>query len=96
MKERLAIAKCLLMDAQIYLFDEPLNGVDAKNIYLFRNIIKFLSDKGKIIIISSHILSELDKYCNKLFIIDEFHHLHSYVLEKDGLAIEEIFLGDVK
>jgi len=45
MKKRLGIAKCLLQDADIYLFDEPLNGLDAKSIILFRDIVKELQKK---------------------------------------------------
>lgn len=84
MKRRLAIAKCLLKDADIYIFDEPLNGLDAKSIIDFREIIMFLETKNKIVIISSHILGELEKNCNKVFYINAEHRLLNVTLNNQN------------
>jgi len=83
MKKRLGIAKCLLQDADIYLFDEPLNGLDAKSIILFRDIVKELQKNNKIVIISSHILGELDKYCNKVLVLNKNHESQMISLEQN-------------
>lgn len=92
MKKRLGIAKCLLQDADIYLFDEPLNGLDAKSIAIFRNIIKMLKSKGKAVIISSHILGELDKYANKVLLIYQNHE--GKLIKLDNTCAYYIFKTD--
>jgi len=92
MKERLGIAKCLLKSSDIYLFDEPLNGLDAKKISEFRHIIKFLKSLGKTIVISSHILHELDMYCNKLLILNN----EGKILEFDLYANKGPYLGKIE
>ena len=87
MKERLAISKCLLNDADLYLFDEPLNGLDPEGIILFRKIINYLKECNKTIVISSHILKELD-YCNKIFFIDNKRLME---VENTGNNLENLF-----
>lgn len=72
MKQRLGLALALIGDPDILLLDEPTNGMDPQGISDFRNLILKLNQERKItIIISSHILSELDKIVNKLGIIHE-------------------------
>ncbi|MBQ6840768.1 MAG: ABC transporter ATP-binding protein [Bacilli bacterium] len=73
MKQKLGIALSLMKDADTYLFDEPLNGLDYEGIQMFRRVIEYLKSINKTIVISSHILSELDKYCNKAIILTELH-----------------------
>lgn len=60
MKQKLLIAMILLADTDIMILDEPLNGLDPSSILEFRDILKDLENKGKIILISSHSLAELD------------------------------------
>lgn len=93
MKQKLGIAKCLLQDAEIYLFDEPLNGIDAIGIKMFRQIVQKLKSLGKSVIISSHILGELDKYCNKLFILKGHSNYQMLDLKNENSTIEYLFLG---
>ena len=80
MKQKLAIAKCLLKESDLYLFDEPLNGLDPSSIILFNKIINDLKKEGKTIIISSHILKELNEVCNKIFFINNYK-LNTYINE---------------
>lgn len=84
MKKRLAIAKCLLQNADIYLFDEPLNGLDAKSIIVFRNVIEYLKSLGKIIIISSHILKELELYATKVLLLNKEHNSKEIILDENS------------
>ena len=65
MKQRLGIAMALLDDPKFLILDEPMNGLDPEGVYLLRNIIKDLSDKGITFLISSHMLSELSKIATK-------------------------------
>jgi ABC-type multidrug transport system ATPase subunit len=72
MKQRLGIAQSLLHDPEIIILDEPTNGLDPNGIIDFRNIIKQLkNDLNKTIIISSHILAELELMVDSFIIIDK-------------------------
>ena len=61
MKQRLGIAKALLGEPEFLFFDEPLNGLDPTGIKDFRILIKTLNQSGITVLISSHMLSELDQ-----------------------------------
>jgi ABC-type multidrug transport system ATPase subunit len=71
MKQRLAIASTLLGDPDILVFDEPTNGLDPAGIAEIRQLIKDLSNKGKTIIMASHILDEVEKVCTHVAIIQK-------------------------
>jgi len=71
MKQRLAIASCLLGNPDIVILDEPTNGLDPLAVMELRNIIKQLASEGKTIIIASHILSELEKICTHVAVINK-------------------------
>jgi ABC-2 type transport system ATP-binding protein len=61
MKQRLAIAACLLGDPEVMVFDEPTNGLDPEGIAEIRELIKKLNLDGKTIIMASHLLDEVEK-----------------------------------
>ena len=69
MKQRLAIASCLLGDPQILVFDEPTNGLDPVGIAEIRELIKNVATKGKTIIMASHLLDEVEKVCTHVGIL---------------------------
>ncbi len=71
MKQRLAIASALLGNPSILVFDEPTNGLDPAGIAEIRDLIKELSQKGKTIIMASHILDEVEKVCTHVAIIQK-------------------------
>lgn len=61
MKQRLGIAKALLGRPEFLFFDEPLNGLDPEGIREFQALVRTLSHRGVTILISSHLLRELDQ-----------------------------------
>src|SRR5258706_6172968 len=63
MKQRLAIASCLLGNPEVMVFDEPTNGLDPVGIAEIRELIKKLNQEGKTIIMASHLLDEVEKAC---------------------------------
>ena len=70
MKQRLGIAQALLNDPQIIILDEPVNGLDPLGMVELRELIlKLNTEQGITFFISSHLLDELQKICNKLVII---------------------------
>ena len=72
MRQRLGIANALLGDPDILIFDEPINGLDPQGIADIRNLItKLNEEQGKTIIVSSHILSELENTAHRFGIVHE-------------------------
>jgi ABC-2 type transport system ATP-binding protein len=70
MQQRLGLARVLVHDPPILLLDEPASGLDPSARIEIRELLKELQRLGKTILISSHILSELGEFCNKLGIIE--------------------------
>lgn len=71
MKQRLGIAKSLINKPELLILDEPTNGLDPSGINELRNILKNLAKEGVAIIISSHNLSELENFCNKVCLLKD-------------------------
>ena len=71
MKQRLAIASCLLGDPAVLVFDEPTNGLDPSGIAEIRELIIELTKAGKTIIVASHLLSEVEKVCTHVAILQQ-------------------------
>lgn len=69
MKQRLAVASCLLGDPDVLVFDEPTNGLDPEGIAETRELIRQLSLQGKTIIMASHLLDEVEKVCTHVAIL---------------------------
>lgn len=71
MKQRLAIASCLLGNPDVLVFDEPTNGLDPVGIVEIRELIKKLNREGKTIIMASHLLDEVEKVCTHVAILQQ-------------------------
>ena len=69
MKQRLAIASCLLGNPEVMVFDEPTNGLDPVGIAEIRELIKRLNLEGKTIIMASHLLDEVEKVCTHVTVL---------------------------
>ena len=70
MQQRLGLARVLVHDPPVLLLDEPASGLDPRARIEIRELLKELQRLGKTILVSSHILSELGEFCNKLGIIE--------------------------
>ena len=69
MKQRLALAAALLSNPEVLVLDEPTNGLDPMGIKHMRELIISIAKEGKTIIISSHILDEIQKMCSHFCIL---------------------------
>jgi ABC-2 type transport system ATP-binding protein len=71
MRQRLGIARCLLADPELLILDEPMNGLDPAGILEFRQLIRTLVDEGRTVMLSSHILDEVERTCDQVAIVDQ-------------------------
>ena len=69
--QRLGIATALLGNPQYLILDEPTNGLDPSGIRWFRNFIREQASSGKTVLLSSHILSEVEAVTDKVVFIDK-------------------------
>ena len=83
MRQRLGIATTLISDPEFIILDEPMNGLDPKGFVEVRDTIEELNKQGITFLISSHILSELEKVCTKIGFIS-----HGKLLKE--LSIKEL------
>ena len=85
MKQRLAIALAVMHDPELFILDEPTNGLDPIGIAEIRSFIRRLCDEGgKTVLLSSHILSEISLMADDIGIID-----HGVLLEEESLSALE-------
>ncbi len=70
MRQRLGIAAALLSDPDLLLLDEPANGLDPAGIVAMRELLRYLTDRGKTVLVSSHILPEVQQLADIVGIID--------------------------
>ena len=73
MRQRLGVARCLLCDPELLILDEPVNGLDPAGILEFRNLIRSLVAEGRTVLLSSHLLDEVEKTCDVAAIVDKGH-----------------------
>ena len=77
MTQRLSLSRMLLADPPILIMDEPAAGLDPKARIELKHLLRLLAEQGKSILISSHILSELDDISDSLLFIDHGTIIHS-------------------
>ncbi|MBW3626977.1 MAG: ATP-binding cassette domain-containing protein [Actinobacteria bacterium] len=71
MKQRLGIAAALLGDPALLVLDEPTNGLDPQGMSDMRDLIRRIATQDRTVLVSSHILTELEQVCDWLLIIDD-------------------------
>lgn len=82
MRERLGIAIALVHNPNLLILDEPTNGLDPEGIKALRELLLELSKKGVAILISSHNLSELESFCNRVCILSKGHIIEETSIEE--------------
>jgi ABC-2 type transport system ATP-binding protein len=97
MKKKLALTAILLQQNEVFILDEPFNGVDVEGNFLITEIIHRLKEAGKTILISSHIFNTLKDTCDEIHLLQEGNFTKSVMKsEFDQLEKEmtDIVVGD--
>ncbi len=100
MRQRLMLAKTLIPEPEVLLLDEPASGVDPQGRIDLKNILKRLAGEGKTILISSHILAEMNEFCTAVAIMEKgqlvvsgrIDEVNARIMGESLLAVE--VLGD--
>ncbi len=71
MRQRLGVARSLLADPELLILDEPTNGLDPAGIHEFRDMIRGFVSEGRTVLLSSHLLDEVEKICDDVAIVDQ-------------------------
>src|SRR5205085_3999096 len=71
MRQRLGVARCLIADPLLLILDEPMNGLDPAGMEEFREMIASLVGEGRTVFLSSHLVDEVEKTCERVAIIDQ-------------------------
>jgi ABC-2 type transport system ATP-binding protein len=71
MRQRLGVARALLADPELLILDEPMNGLDPAGMEEFRFMIRAFVEEGRTVVLSSHLLDEVEKTCDAIAIVDQ-------------------------
>ena len=83
-KQRLGLARALIHDPQVLLLDEPASGLDPRSRVDLRDIVRGLAEQGKTILISSHVLSELDEFTDHAVFLSRGRTVVADTSESEG------------
>lgn len=103
MKQRLGLATALLGDPQHLLLDEPVNGLDPEGVSWIRRVIRQLASDGRAVLVSSHLLSEMQQTADRLVVIGRGELIGEFTLDEflaEGTRIivecrEAVLLADL-
>ncbi len=105
MGQRLGIAAALLGDPEVVMLDEPVNGLDPDGILWIRNLLKELADEGRTVLLSSHLMSEMELTAEHLLVVGRGRLMadlpmqqfiadatgnHVHVVTPDGSALRDL------
>jgi ABC-2 type transport system ATP-binding protein len=82
MKQRLGIARAVIHKPKVLLLDEPASGLDPKARLDLRNLLRGMSQEGSTILISSHILTELEGFCTSIGLMEKGRMIRSGTIEE--------------
>jgi ABC-2 type transport system ATP-binding protein len=70
MRQRLGVASVLLKDPDLLVLDEPANGLDPSGMRALRTVLRRLGDEGRTVVVSSHLLAEVEQLCDEVAVLD--------------------------
>jgi ABC-2 type transport system ATP-binding protein len=92
-KQRVGLAAALIHNPEVLILDEPTTGLDPNQLVEIRNLIKE-AGKDKTVLLSTHIMQEVDKMCNRVIIINKGKIVEDQLIsnfQKDNIDLEEHF-----
>jgi ABC-2 type transport system ATP-binding protein len=100
MKQRLGVAAALLGEPDLLILDEPTNGLDPSGMAEMRELVRRLADQGRTVLLSSHLLGEVQQICDRVGVIDngrlltestvaEFRGASSLLVRADPVTLAE-------
>ena len=92
MKQRVSLARAIVHDPKLLIMDEPANGLDPRARIEFRSYAKRLADQGKAVLISSHILADLNEICSGCIIIEMGRLVKRIDGSLKNLDLESVFM----
>jgi ABC-2 type transport system ATP-binding protein len=92
MKQRLGIAASLIGDPELVILDEPTNGLDPVGMQDVRTLIRTMSASGRTVVVSSHLLGELEHVCDWLIVLDRGGLVHLGTPESLGGTSDALVL----
>jgi ABC-2 type transport system ATP-binding protein len=95
MLQRLGIAAALLGDPEVLMFDEPVNGLDAHGVRWVRDVLRGLAGQGRTVLVSSHLMSEMQLTAERILIIGRGRLLADTTvaeLTASGASLEDAYL----
>jgi len=95
MKQKVSIARAIVHDPPVLIFDEPTVGLDVLNAIELQKVILELRDEGKTIVFSTHIMSEAEKLCDRIAIIQRGRILACDTLEGLRATTGRHYLEDI-
>ncbi|HEV3510580.1 MAG TPA: ABC transporter ATP-binding protein [Candidatus Sulfotelmatobacter sp.] len=69
MRQRILIIAAIMHDPEIFIFDEPLSGLDVTSALIFKNVVQTLGKQGKLVFYCSHVLEVVEKVCSDVLIL---------------------------
>jgi ABC-2 type transport system ATP-binding protein len=94
MRQRLGLAAALLGDPELLVLDEPANGLDAAGVHWLRGFLRQFAATGGSVLVSSHLLAEVEQSVDHAVIIDRGRHLATVAMAElaDSGSLEELYL----
>jgi len=71
MRQKVLISSALIHNPQVLFLDEPLSGLDANSVLVFKELVRHLAEQGKTIFYCSHVLDVVERLCKRVIIIDQ-------------------------
>jgi ABC-2 type transport system ATP-binding protein len=88
MRQRLGVAQAILHKPSILILDEPTNGLDPQGIREFRDYLRLLASQGTSVLVSSHLLSEMQLMCDRFAIIEQGKLIHISTMNENEATDE--------
>lgn len=96
MKQRVSLARALIHNPPLLILDEPSNGLDPRARIEFRSYVRELAQQGKAILVSSHILQDLNEICTGCIIVEKGRLVKKIEGSLKGLDLESVFMESTK